>query len=219
VERRPGLTIKRGSHFTNIYAPFCPDCGQAVESKKALQTHLAMAHGKRLVHYKRRESPAGRQYVSRPLNIESLDTEGKLPKKYLSDMKRIWRLSGVGHSDLILVERITRKPPKEKALYPICVAIVTRGIEEAITTTPKRVRHVTEYVRQNVDRVQRIQEQRRYSRLKTVEAKAKLLARGLANPTVCLTYAERAEANRREFTRDDRVTHYAGPKKKHPSAV
>jgi hypothetical protein len=78
------------------------------------------------------------------------------------------------------------------------------------------MRRVTEYVRQNADRVQRIQEQRRYSRLKTVEAKAKLLARGLANPTVCLTYAERAEAKRREFTRDDRITHYARSKKKHP---
>ncbi len=40
--------------------------------------------------------------LSRPLNIESLDLKGKLPKEYLSDMKRIWRLSGVGHSDLVL---------------------------------------------------------------------------------------------------------------------
>ena len=67
-------------------------------------------------------------------------------------------------------------------------------------------------MRQHADRVQRIQEQRRYSRLKTVEAKARLLALGLANPAVSLTYAERAEATCREFTRDDRVIRYAGTK-------
>ena len=71
------------------------------------------------------------------------------------------------------------------------------------------MRRVTEYVRQNADRVQRIQEQRRYSRLKTVAAKAKLLARGLANPTVCLTYAERAEAKSRDFKSDQRAIRYA----------
>jgi hypothetical protein len=171
-----------------------------------------MAHGKRLAHYKRGGGPAGLGYVSRPLNIESLDLKGKLLDKYLSDMKRIWRLSGTGHSDLVLVERITRKPPKEKALYPICLAIVTRGLEGAITTAAKRMRRVTEYVRQHADRVQRIQEQRRYSRLKTAEAKARLLALGLANPGVSLTYAERAEADCREFSRDDRVIRYARPK-------
>ena len=72
-------------------------------------------------------------------------------------MKRIWRLSGVGHSNLLFVERITRKPPKEKALYPVYVAIITRGPEVAITTTAKRMHRVTEYVRQNADRLQRIQ--------------------------------------------------------------
>ena len=69
---------------------------------------------------------------------------------------------------------------------------------------------------QNADRVRQIQKQRRYSRLKTVEAKARLLALGLANPAKSLTYAERTEANRREFTRDDRANRYAGSKKKHP---
>ena len=123
---------------------------------------------------------------------------------------------GVGHSDLVLLERITRKPPKEKALYPICVAIVTLGLEVAIRATPKRMRRVTEYVRQNALRIRRIQEQRRYSRLMTVEAKARLLAVRLANPKASLTYTERAEASRREFTRDDRAIHYGGPKKKHP---
>jgi hypothetical protein len=175
-----------------------------------------MAHGKRLAHYKLQGGPAALRYVSRPLNIESLDLKGSLLDEYLSDMKRIWRLSAVGHSDLILVERITRKPPKEKALYPICRMIVLCGLEEAITTAAKRMRRVTEYVRQNADRVQRIQVQRRYSRLKTAEAKARLLALGLANLTVSLTYAERAEANCREFTRDDRVTHYARSKRKNP---
>ncbi len=102
MERRLGLTIRRRAHFTNIYAPFCPDCGQAAESRKALQTHLAMAHGKRLAHYKLRESAPGPRYVSRPLNIETLELKGKLLDEYVSDMKRIWRLSGVGHSDLVL---------------------------------------------------------------------------------------------------------------------
>ena len=123
-------------------------------------------------------------------------------------MKRIWRLSGVGHSDLVLVERITRKPPKEKALYPICLAIVARGLEEAITTAPKRMRRVTEYVNRNADRVRQIQKQRRYARLKTVEARARLLALGLANPTLSITYAERAGANSREFRKKDRVIRY-----------
>jgi len=61
-----------------------------------------MAHSKRLTHYKRKEKSAVLGNLSRPLNIESLDLKGKLPKEYLSDMKRIWRLSGVGHSDLVL---------------------------------------------------------------------------------------------------------------------
>lgn len=167
-----------------------------------------MAHGKRLTHYKRQEGPAGLGNVSRPLNIESLGIKGKLPKEYLSDMKRIWRLSGVGHSDLVLVERITRKPPKEKALYSICVAIVTRGLEEAITTAPKRMRRVTEYVRQRSDLVRGIQQQQRYVRLKTREAKARLLALGLANPTISLTYAERSKAKARDFKSDQRVLRY-----------
>jgi hypothetical protein len=209
VQQRLGLTIKRRAHFTNIYGPFCPDCGQAAESKKALQTHLVMAHGKRLAHYKRKENSAVLGNLSRPLNIESLDLKGKLPKEYLSDMKRIWRLSGVGHSDLVLVERITRKPPKEKALYPICVAIVTSGLVEAITTTPKRMRRVTEYVRQHSDLVRRIQQQQRYVRLKTREAKAKLLSLGLANPTKSLTYAERSKAKARDFKKDQRALRYA----------
>ena len=79
------------------------------------------------------------------------------------------------HSDLVLVERITRKPPKEKALYSTCVAIVTSGLVEAITTAPKRMLCVTEYVRQHSDLVRGIQQQQRYVRLKTREAKAKLL--------------------------------------------
>jgi hypothetical protein len=209
MQQRLGLMIKRRAHFTNIYGPFCPDCGQAVEGKKALQTHLAMAHGKRLAHYKRRESPVGLQDVSRPLNIESLDIKGKLPKEYLSDMKRIWRLSGVGHSDLVLVERIARKPPKEKALYRICLSIVTCGLEDAITTAPKRMRRVTEYVRQQSDLVRGIQQQQRYIRLKTREAKARLLALGLANPAISLTYAERSKAKARDFKSDQRVLRYA----------
>jgi hypothetical protein len=212
VERRPGLTIKRRAHFTNIYGPFCPDCGHAAESKKALQTHLAMAHGKRLTHYKRQAKPAVPGNLSRPLNIESLNLKGKLPKEYLSDMKRIWRLSGVGHSDLVLVERITRKPPKEDALYPMCVAIVKSGLLEAITTTPKRKRRVAEYVRQHSDLVTTIQQQQRYVRLKTPEAKARLLSLGLANPTKSLTYAERSKAKVRHFRKDQRALRYA---KKH----
>jgi hypothetical protein len=168
-----------------------------------------MAHGKRLTHYKRKEKSAVRGKLSRPLNIESLDLKGKLPKKYLSDMKRIWRLSGVGHSDLVLVERITRKPPKEKALYPICVAIVTSGLVEAITTTPKRKRRVAEYVRQHSDLVTTIQQQKRYVRLKTPEAKARLLWLGLANPTISLTYAERSKAKSRDFRKDQRAIRYA----------
>lgn len=143
------------------------------------------------------------QKIHRALHI-------KLPKEYLSDTKRIWRLSGVGHSDLVLVERITRKPPKEKALYPICVAIVTSGLVEAITIAPKRMRRVTEYVRQHSDLVRGIQQQQRYVRLKTPEAKAKakLLSLGLANPTISLTNAERSKAKARDFKKDQRVLRY-----------
>ncbi len=217
AEARLGLTVKRRPHFTNTYGPFCPDCGQINESRKALQTHLAMAHGKRLAHYKLREGTAVFSGVSRPINVENFDLKGNLwDDGWLPDMKRIWRLSAVGHSDLILVERITRKAPKKKALYPTCLMIVLRGVEEAITTAPGRIDRATEYVRDHVNLVRRIQEQQRYSRLKTVEAKARLLALGLANPTVSLTYAERAEANSRQFTKKERITHYASSKAKHP---
>ena len=214
MERRVGLTIKRRSHFTNIYGPFCPECGQAIESRKALQTHLAMTHGKRLVHYKLRPGAVGPHYVSRPLNIEGQELNRGLLDEYLSDMKLIWRLSEVGHTDLIFVERIERKSPKDKALYSICLAIITRGLEEAIATAPARMRRVTEYVRQHSDLVGRIQQQQRYLRLKTPGAKAKLLSLGLANPTISLTYAERAKANSREFRKKDRIMHYVGPKAK-----
>ena len=216
MQQRLGLTIKRRAHFTNIYGPFCPDCGQSVESRKALQTHLAMAHGKRLVHYKRRQGAAGPQYVSRPINIDSLGLEGKVLEQYLPDMKRIWRLSRVGHTDLILVERIKRKAPKVKALYSICLTIIARGLEEAIATAPKRMRRVAEHVRRHADLVRKIQEQQRYARLKLDESKARLLCLGLANPSVCLTYAERAEASSREFRKKDRIIHYARPKAKYP---
>jgi len=209
MERKVELTIKRRRHFTNIYAPFCPDCGQSVESRKALQTHLAMAHGKRLSHYKLREGAAGLRYGSRPLNIESLDLKGELRDEYLSGLKRIWRLSKVGHTDLILVERIMRKPPKEEALYPICLTIATCGLEEAITTATKRMRRVSEYVRQHSDLVARIQQQQRYLRLKTPEAKARLLSLGLANPAMSLTYAERATAKARDFKKDQRAISWA----------
>jgi len=174
-----------------------------------------MAHGKRHAHYKLREGKAGSAYVSRPLNFESLDLNGKSRDEYLSDMARIWRLSGVGHSDLILIERIRQKPPKGEALYAICLVIVLHGLEEAIATTVKGMGRVAEYVRQHSDLVRRIQQQRRYSRLKTVEARARLLALGLANPAICLTYAERAKANRREFSRDDRLIHHTVTKTKH----
>jgi hypothetical protein len=209
VERRVGLTIRQRAHFTNIYAPLCPDCGQVAESKKGLQTHLAMVHGKRLAHYKLRETPGGPSYVSRPLNMESLNLDRKLLNEYLSDMKRVWRLSGVGHSDLILVERMTRKPQKEEALYAICLAIVTRGLEDAITTAAKHMRRVTKYASHHAELVRRIQQQQRYLRLKTPEAKARLLSIGLANPTICLTYAERAKAMRRAFNKRERAIHYA----------
>ena len=209
MERRLGLTTKRRSHSTNIYAPFCPDCGQVIENRKALQTHFAMAHGKRPVHYKRRAGPAGSRDVSRPLNIESCDLKEKTLGEYLSDMKRIWRLSGVGRSDLVLVERVARKAQKEKALYSICFVIVQCGFDKAMATAAKRDRRVTEYVRHYADVVRRIQEQRRYARLKTSEAKAKLLCLGLANPFVCLTYAERAKAKRRDFKKRERAIYYA----------
>ena len=59
-----------------------------------------------------------------------LGLKRKVLDQHHSGMKRIWRLSEVGHTDLILVERITRKAPKVKALYSICLAIVARGLEE-----------------------------------------------------------------------------------------
>src|SRR5260370_9249727 len=208
MERRAGLMIKRRSHFTNTYAPFCPDCGQSVESRKALQTHLAMAHGKRLVPYKRRESAAGPQYVSRPINIESLGLEGKVLDQYLPDMKRIWRLSKVGNTNLILVERIKRKAPKVKALYSICLVIVTRGLEEATATAPKRMRRVAEHVRQHADLVLKIQEQKRYARLKLLESKAKLLCLGMEHPAFGLTNPAHANAKHRDFPKSHRTLVY-----------
>ena len=168
-----------------------------------------MTHGKHLVHYKLRPRAAGPRYVSRPLNIEGQELSRELVDEYLSDMKRIWRLSEVGHTDLIFIERVERKSPKEEALYSICLAIVTRGIEEATTTAPKRMHRVAEYVRQHSDLVRRIQEQRRYSRLKTAEARARLLALGLANPAISLTYAERSKAKARDFKKDQRANRYA----------
>jgi hypothetical protein len=141
-----------------------------------------MTHGKRLVHYKLRPGVVAPHYVSRPLNIEGQELNGELLDEYLSDMRRIWRLSEVGHTDLIFIERIARKSPKEKVLYSICLAIIARSLEEAIATAPERMRRVREYVRQHSDLVRRIQQQQRYARLKTPEAKARLLSLGLANP-------------------------------------
>jgi len=79
-----------------------------------------------------------------------------------------------------------------------------------MATAAKSERRVTEYVRNYADLVRRIQQQRRYARLKTPEAKAKLLCLGLAHPFICLTYAERAKAKRRDFKKRERATHYAG---------
>ena len=67
------------------------------------------------------------------------------------------------------------------------------------------MRRVTEYVRQHSDLVRGIRQQHRYVRLKTPEAKAKLLSLGLANPTISLTYAERSKAKARDFKKDQRV--------------
>src|SRR5215813_3444452 len=121
MERRVGLTIKRRSHFTNIYAPFCPDCGRATESRKALQTHLAMTHGKRLVHYKLRPGAVAPHYVSRPLNIEGQELNGELLDEYLPDMKRIWRLSEVGHTDLILSSGLRGSLRKRRCCTPFAM--------------------------------------------------------------------------------------------------
>jgi len=110
---------------------------------------------------------------------------------------------------LIFIERIERKSPKAKALYSICLAIITRGLEEAIARPPEGMRRITEYVRQHSDLVRRIQQQQRYVRLKPPEAKAKLLSLGLANPTISLTYAERSKAKARDFKKDQRVHRYA----------
>jgi hypothetical protein len=119
------------------------------------------------------------------------------------------------------LKRILRKPTHFLAkpnqlfvghalqLAPICVAIVTSGLVEAITTAPKRMRRLTEYVRQHSDLVSGIQQQQRYVRLRTREAKAKLLSLGLANPTISLTYAERSKAKARDFKKDQRALRYA----------
>jgi hypothetical protein len=73
----------------------------------------------------------------------------------------------------------------------------------------KRKRRVAEYVRQHSDLVTTIQQQKRYVRLKTPEAKARLLWLGLANPSISLTYAERSKANARKFKKNQRAIHYA----------
>jgi hypothetical protein len=206
----PGLTIKRRPHFTNIYAPFCPHCCRPIETKKALDTHLAMAHAEKNVHYQRGKVTGSSVGVNRPINVGDIARAGcssDEKKAWLSGMRRIWRQSGIGHSDLILVEHVSRKPPKLEALFPICLEIMQRGLEHALATAPKRMQRVRDYVRQHLDLVRRIQAQRRFARLRTPQARAKLLVLGLGNPEVCLTYAERAEARRREFRKDGRATH------------
>jgi hypothetical protein len=57
--------------------------------------------------------------------------------------------------------------------------------------------------------VREIQQQQRYVRLKTREAKATLLSLGLANPTISLTYAERSKAKARDIKKDQRALRYA----------
>ena len=206
-----GLTVKQRPHFTNIYGPFCPVCGQPFDSKRALDTHLAMAHAKRSVHYQLRKNQKALRGVSRPINLEYLVQKGCEPdelKAWLKGMKRVRRLAKIGHTDLILVEPMTRKPPSEKRIYPMCLRIVLQGLEPTLTTAPKRMTHVRDHVSQHLNLARRIQEQQRYARLKTPEARARLLAIGLANPEVSLTRAERAKASRREFRKADRATHY-----------
>lgn len=207
----PGLTIKRRPHFTNIYGPFCPDCGLPFDSKRALDTHLAMAHAKRNVHYRRRETANELSGVSRPINLEYLVQKGCEPdelKAWLKGMKRVPRLARTWHTDLILVEPVTRKPPSARRLYSICLSVVLCGLEPTLTTTPERMRRVRNHVSQHLDLVRRIREQRRYARLRTPEARARLLAIGLANPEVSLTYAERTKARPREFRKANRAFRY-----------
>src|SRR5713226_5108079 len=136
----PGLTIKRRPHFANIYAPCCPECGRPMEKERTLQTHLAMAHAKRKVHYQRRKTPASLHGVNRPINVEQLVQAGcgsDERKAWLQGMKRVWRRLGTGHSDLILVEHVSRKSPRAEALYQICLRIMQRGLESAMTAAPK----------------------------------------------------------------------------------
>jgi hypothetical protein len=208
---RPGLTVKRRPHFTNIYGPFCPDCGQPLDSKRALDTHLAMAHAKRTVHYQHRKTANKLSDVNRPINVEQIIKAGcgsDDRKAWLRDMKRVPRLARTCHTDLILVEPVMRKPPSEKRIYPFCLRIVLRGLEPTLTSTPKRMRRVRDHVSQHLNLVRRIQEQRRYARLRAPEARARLLAVGLARPEVCLTYAERTKASPREFRKAVRATWY-----------
>jgi hypothetical protein len=206
-----GLTVKQRPHFTNIYAPFCPDCGLPFESKKALETHLAMAHAKRSVHYQLRKNQKALRGVSRPINLEYLVQKGCEPdelKAWLKGMKRVRRIAKIGHTDLILVEPVRRKPPSAKRLYSMCLRVVLCGLEPTLTTAPKRMRRVRDHVSQHFNLVLRIREQRRYARLRTPEARARLLAIGLANPEASLTYAERANASPREFRKANRATWY-----------
>jgi hypothetical protein len=207
---RPGLTVKKRPHFTNIYAPFCPDCGLPFDSKKALDTHLAMAHAKRCVHYQFHKNQKALRGVSRPINLVHLVQKGCEPdesKAWLKGMKRVWRLAKIGHTDLILVEPVRRKPPSAKRLCSICLGIVQQGLEAVQTTAPKRMQRLRDYVSQHFNLVRRIQEQQRYSRLRAPNAKARLLAIGLANPEVSLTYAERAESKPREFRGEPAIHH------------
>jgi len=207
-----GLTVKQRPHFTNIYAPFCPDCGLPFESKKALETHLAMTHAKRSVHYQLCKNQKALRGVSRPINLEYVVQKGCEPeelKAWLKGMKRVWRLAKIGHTDLILVEPVRRKPPSAKRLHSICLGIVQQGLGAVLTTAPKRIQRLRDHVSQHLALVRRIQEQRRYARLRTLEARARLLAVGLANPEVSLTYAERAQASPREFRKATRAIHHS----------
>ncbi len=209
VTQRLGLTIKRRPHLFNVYASSCSRCGRPFTSKKAWDVHMAMAHRQRLVYYKQRRTVKPLENVTRGINpIEGLRPASA--KMLTPDMKRVWRLSGQEHADLVLVESVLRKAPSWRVLYALCLRLVRMGpTEVALPEIPKRLRHAGGYVSSHLDLVQRIQKQRRYTRLKSEESRARLLALGLAEPQVSLTYAERAASQPRKFRKEmGRATHY-----------
>jgi hypothetical protein len=174
-----------------------------------------MVHGKRWAYFERRPLEKVQPNPTRGVNFEaSINAERNGgneidPRPFLKDLRRIRRTKGVAYADFKILEFVPRRNPTWQTLYDLCLRIVKEGNGDlALSRVPQRYQRRAEYIRSHLELVAQIERQKRYSRLKGMPARALLLAKWLAQPSLSLTAAERAVARRRSFRRENRAAHY-----------